>query len=112
VAEGEAWHQDAPILAHLHHGVDAETGRVGASALTINEVGDGAQVGPLLDQVDGPLVSFTGDGAYDQEDISAAARHSEAAIIVPPRATAVPSEARFKGSEACYNSYPLPRLLA
>ena len=42
----------------------------------------------------GPLASFTGDGAYDQESVSAAIaeRHPEAAIIVPPRSTAVLSE--------------------
>ena len=36
----------------------------------------------------------TGDGAYDQHGVSTAiaARHPEAAIIVPPRSTAVPSE--------------------
>ena len=38
--------------------------------------------------------SFTADGAYDQEGVSAAVaeRHLEAAVIVPPRATAVPSD--------------------
>ncbi len=40
------------------------------------------------------MASFTADGAYDQEGVSAAVaeRHPEAAIIVPPRATAMPSE--------------------
>ena len=40
------------------------------------------------------MVSFTADGAYDQERVAAAvaARHPEAALIVPPRSTAVPSE--------------------
>src|SRR3954452_11907907 len=35
----------------------------------------------------------TGDGAYDQDGVyaSVAARHPEAEVIVPPRATAVPS---------------------
>jgi hypothetical protein len=39
--------------------------------------------------------SFTGGGAYDQETVSTAVaeRHPAAAIIVPPRSTAVPSEA-------------------
>ena len=48
----------------------------------------------MLDQVAGPVASFTGDGAYDQEGVSAAVaeRHPAAAIIVPPRSTAVPSE--------------------
>ena len=37
---------------------------------------------------------FTSDGAYDQEGVSAAMaeRHPEAAIIVPPRSTAVPRD--------------------
>jgi len=56
----------------LHRGVDAGTGRIAASALTGREVDDGAEVGPLLDQVAGPVTSFTGDGAYDQEN----ARHA------------------------------------
>jgi len=40
------------------------------------------------------VASFTDDGAYDQEGVSAAIaeRHPAAAIIVPPRSTAVPSE--------------------
>ena len=74
----------------LHLGVDAATGRIVASALTGREVDDGGQAGPLLDQVAGTLASFTGDGGYDQERVydSVAARHPEAAVIVPPRATA------------------------
>jgi hypothetical protein len=74
--------------------MDAETGQIVAAALTTNDVDDGAQVGPLLDQVAAPVVSFTADGAYDQEGVAAAvaARHPEAAVVVPPRSTAVPSE--------------------
>src|SRR3954464_484140 len=77
----------------LHLGVDANTGRIVASALTTHDVDDGSQVGPLLDQVAGPVASFTGDGAYDQDGVSASVgeRHPAAAVIVPPRATAVPS---------------------
>ncbi len=79
----------------LHLGVDAGAGRIVASLLTTKDVDDGSQVGPLLDRVEGSLVSFTGDGAYDQEGVTAStgSRHSNAAIIVPPRSTAVPSEA-------------------
>jgi Transposase DDE domain len=78
----------------LHLGVDADTGQIVAAALTGREVDDGAQVGPLLDQVTGPVASFTGDGAYDQDGVytSVSERHPEAAVIVPPRATAVPSQ--------------------
>ena len=42
----------------------------------------------------GTLASFIGDGGYDQDRVynSVAVRHPEAAVIVPPCATAVPSE--------------------
>jgi DDE family transposase len=55
----------------LHIGIDAETGQILASELTSSDVDDGAQVGPLLDQITGSLASFTGDGAYDQAGIYA-----------------------------------------
>jgi transposase len=79
----------------LHIGVDAGTGQIAAVALTGPDGDDGSQVGPLLDQITEPAVaSFTGDGAYDRDDVYAAviARHPEAAVIVPPRATAVLSD--------------------
>ena len=74
--------------------MDADTGRIVASELTTNDVDDGSQVGPLLDQVTGPVASFTGDGAYDQDGVSrsVAARHPGARVIVPPRSGAVPSK--------------------
>ena len=77
----------------LHIGMDAETGQIVAAALTTNDVDDGSQVGALLDQVTALVASFTADGAYDQEGVAAAvaARHPGAAVIVPPRSTAVPS---------------------
>ena len=37
--------------------------RIAAVELTGNETDDGSQVGPLLDQITGPVASFTGDGA-------------------------------------------------
>ena len=74
--------------------MDAGSGRIVAASLTAKEVDDGAEVGPLLDQVTGAVASFTGDGGYDQDRVyaSVAERHPEAAVIVPPRSTAVPSE--------------------
>ena len=79
----------------LHLATDADTGRIVASVLTDRDVDDGSQAGPLLDRTDGSVASFTGDGAYDRDDVYAevAARHPEAAVVVPPRANAVPSEA-------------------
>src|SRR3982750_1055074 len=78
----------------LHLGVDADTGRIEAVELTGSEVDDGSRVGPLLDQVEGAVVSLTGDGAYDREGVygAVAERHPKAAVIVPPRRGAVPSE--------------------
>jgi len=77
----------------LHLGMDASTGQIVASVLTTKDVDDCSQVSPLLDQAGDPVASFTGDGAYDQDDVyaSVAERHPEAAIIVPLRANAVPS---------------------
>jgi len=51
--------------------VDADTGRIVAAALTGREVDDGAEVGFLLDQVEGPVASFTDDGGYDQDRVYA-----------------------------------------
>jgi IS5 family transposase len=78
----------------LHVGVDADTGRIVASALTDHNADDGSQVGPLLDQVHGLIASFTADGAYDRDDVYAevAARHPDADIVVPPRSNAVLSD--------------------
>jgi hypothetical protein len=79
----------------LHLATDADTGRIVAAVLTDHDADDGSQVGALLEQVEGPVASFTGDGAYDRDDVytEVAAQHSEAAVVVPPRANAVPSEA-------------------
>jgi hypothetical protein len=59
--------------------------------LTSKEVDDAAELGPLLDQVDEPLGAVIADGAYDQDRVydAVAAHSAEAAVIVPPRATAV-----------------------
>src|SRR5580693_2350103 len=70
----------------LHIGVDADTGQIIAAELTSKDVDDGSQVGPLLAQIAGPVASFTGDGAYDRDDVyrEVCQRHPDAAIIVPP----------------------------
>ncbi len=78
----------------LNLGVDADTSQIIASLLTGHDADDSAQVNLLLDQIVGPLASFTGDGAYDQDRVYAgvAQRHPTAAVVVPPRATSVPSD--------------------
>jgi len=53
----------------LHIAVDTDTGQIAAAALTTSDVDDASQVGPLLDQVNGSVASFTADGAYDQDGV-------------------------------------------
>jgi hypothetical protein len=79
----------------LYLGTGADTGRIVASVLTDHDTDDASQVGPLLDQIAGPVASWTADGAFDTEDVYAAVaqRHPAADVIVPPRSSAVPSEA-------------------
>ena len=79
----------------LHLATDADTGQIIASVLTDKDADGGSQVGPLLERIDGAVASLTGDGAYDRDDVYAevAARHPDAAVVVPPRANAVPSKA-------------------
>jgi hypothetical protein len=64
-----------------------------AADLTSKDVDDGSPVGPLLEQIARPVASFTGDGAYDRDDVygEVCQRHPDAAVIVPPRSSAVPS---------------------
>src|SRR3954471_20015740 len=83
----------------LHLGVDAETGEIVAATLTAKEVDDAAQLGPLLEQIEGDVSSVTADGAYDQDGVydTVAARHPAAAVVVPPRSTAVPSPSADTG---------------
>lgn len=73
--------------------MDADTGQIQTSLRTNHDSDDGAQVGLLPDQVEGPLAFFTDDGAYNQDNVTAgiAQRHPDATIIVPPRSSAVPS---------------------
>jgi len=75
----------------LHLGIDAKSGMIVASTLTSKEVDDAAELGALLAQVDNPLAAVVADGAYDQDRVyDDVAEHSaEAAVVVPPRATAV-----------------------
>jgi hypothetical protein len=75
----------------LHVGVDVDTGQIVAATLTTSDVDDALQAGALLDQIGGPVASFTADGAYDQEAVygEVTTRHPDAAVVVPPRSSAV-----------------------
>ena len=57
-------HRKTHTWRKLPLGVDAATGAITAAELTTNDIDDGSQVGPWLDQVEGAAVaSFAGDGA-------------------------------------------------
>ena len=79
----------------LHLAIDATTGEIAAHALTDGDADDAAQVPALLAQADGTIASVTADGAYDGEPTyaAAAARQPDPLpdVVVPPRASAVPS---------------------
>jgi hypothetical protein len=47
-----------------------------------------------LDQITDPVAACIGHGGYDQDDVyaSVAQRHPDAAVVVPPRTTTVPSK--------------------
>jgi hypothetical protein len=79
----------------LHLAVDATSGEILASELTTTEEGDAALVGPLLDRITGAIASVTADGAYDGEPVYRAVAERQpdppAAVIIPPRASAVPN---------------------
>jgi hypothetical protein len=64
-----------------------------AQTLTDQDADDPSQVGPLLDQIDDPIVQVTTDGAYDGAPTyqTIAARDDGIEVVIPPRSTAVPS---------------------
>ena len=78
----------------LHLAVDANTHEIVASELTPDDVSDVSELPALLNQSDADVASLTADGAYDSAAVYEAVteRHPEAAVIIPPRATAVPSD--------------------
>src|SRR3954465_5929273 len=77
----------------LHLAVDATSGLIVAQTLTDQDTDDPSQVGPLLAQIDDPIVQVTADGAYDGAPIyqMIAAHGDGIEVVIPPRATAVPS---------------------
>ena len=86
----------------LHLAVDADTGETAAHVLTEGHADDAAQVPGLLGQVESVIASVTADGAYDGEPTYAAAaarqHHPPLDVVVPPRASAVPSSDGSNGA--------------
>lgn len=102
------WHvakhggRDRRTWRKRHLAIDPDTGEILASALTGTEEGDASLVIPLLDQIDAPVTTFMADGAYDGDPIyrAVADRAPGAAVIIPPRKTAVSSQAGTTGNSS------------
>jgi len=69
----------------LHLAVDPATREIVAELLTDNSGHDADQVKPLLNQVDGPVKTFYGDGAYDKWKVYAHLAEEEITPLIPPQ---------------------------
>ena len=72
----------------LHLAVNPETQEIEAEVLTDNSGHDADQVDPLLEQIESPIDSFAGDGAYDQWKVYGSLAEDEIQAIIPPRRNA------------------------
>lgn len=68
-------------------GIDAQTLQIRAIVVTTNEVGDSPVAAELLEQIPSrkAVASFTGDGAYDTQDVHEACLRRGVMPIIPPR---------------------------
>jgi hypothetical protein len=69
----------------LHLAVDPETHEIQAAMVTDPGVTDAETVPALLDQVENPVESAAGDGAYDRQVVYDALEGRSARALVPPR---------------------------
>ena len=69
----------------LHLAINPKTQEIEAEVLTENSGHDADQVDDLLDQIDQPIDSFGGDGAYDQGKVYNRLAEEEIEAIIPPR---------------------------
>ena len=72
----------------LHLAVNPDTQEIEAETLTENGVHDADQVDDLLEQIDGPVDAFYGDGAYDQWKVYGTLEINRIRPIIPPRRNA------------------------
>src|SRR5512143_763068 len=69
----------------LHLAVDPQTHEIQAAMVTDPGVTDAETVPALLEQVENPLESTAGDGAYDRQVVYDALESRSARAVVPPR---------------------------
>lgn len=75
------------IMRKLHLGLDLTTGDIICSDLTLDDVGDPTALPGILDQIEGPVLRFLADGAYDGKptsDLLKARLCDAVEIIIPP----------------------------
>lgn len=72
----------------LHLTVNPATQEIEAELLTENSEHDADQVDELLDQVNGPIAAFYGDGAFDQWKVYDSLDERTIQPIIPPRRNA------------------------
>jgi len=72
----------------LHLAVNPQTHEIEAEVLTENSGHDADQVNDLLEQIESPIDSFAGDGAYDQWKVHDGLAEKEIEAIIPPRRNA------------------------
>ncbi len=87
----------------LHLAVNPETQEIEAEVLTENSGHDADQVDDLLEQIEPPIDSFGGDGAYDQWKVYERLAEQEIEAIIPPRKNA---KIKQNGNSS---QLPLPR---
>jgi len=92
--------RDRRTWRKLHLAIDPDTGEVLASTLTTTHDGDALLIGLLLDQIATQIACVMTDGAYDDDPVywAVADRAPAAFVIIPPRTTAVASEAAAAGT--------------
>jgi hypothetical protein len=72
----------------LHLAVNPQTHEIEAEVLTENSGHDAHQVEALLDQIEAPMDSFAGDGAYDQWKVYETLAANQIDPLIPPRRNA------------------------
>ena len=75
-------------LFQLPYRQNPKTQEIEAETLTENGVHDADQVDNLLEQIDGPVDAFYGDGAYDQWKVYGTLETKKIRAIIPPRRNA------------------------
>lgn len=73
----------------LHIAADATSQQIEAVTLTTNSVDDATEVEALLGQIQTPVRSFKGDGAYDKVKVRTTLHNRKIKQIIPPQHNAV-----------------------